>query len=453
MARRRQRLPQEPLQLEIEKLSHEGRGIAHYGEGQEGEGKVIFVDEALPGELVSAKLTDRRRNFDEARTEEVLQAAPERVIPLCDYAGICGGCSLQHYDSTSQLNFKEGVLHEKLRHALGREDYERLDPINGPGFGYRRKARLAVRYVHKKEQVLVGFREKRSSFITNMDHCEVLEPRLAALLQPLSALVSGMEAYREIPQVEVAMGDPAEGKMDIALVFRHLQPLSAPDQECLAAFAEQQQLSLYLQPGGVDTVHKLYPADGESRLYYQLPDFSLSMAFHPMDFTQVNADINRRMLARALALLELQPTDKVLDLFCGLGNFTLPIALNCGFVCGIEGSREMVERGTENACRNQCENVEFHCSDLSKDVNGQPWLKHDYNKVLLDPPRSGAMEVLDNVMALQPERIVYISCNPATLARDAELLEQGGYRLQAAGALDMFPQTTHVESMALFVRQ
>lgn len=442
--RRRKSLPQDPVVLEIEKLSHEGRGISHL------DGKVVFVDEALPGEQVSARYTGRRDSFDEARAEEILRASPHRVTPHCGYAGICGGCSLQHFDSEAQLAFKEEVLHEKLRHSTGRDDYQRLPPITGPAFGYRRKARLAARYVHAKERVLVGFREKRGSFITCMDSCEVLDPRAAALLPELSALIGRMDAFRDIPQIEVAAGDADAGGHGLALVLRHMRPLGGADLERLSAFAAAVPCDLYLQPGGPDTVAKLYPEGTPERLYYRLPDFDLDMAFHPMDFTQVNFEINRRMLNKAVELLQLQPGDRVLDLFCGLGNFTLPLARRCREAVGVEGVGAMVERGRENAARNAIGNAAFHCVDLSAPMTGQAWMAQGFDKVLLDPPRSGAREVLADVAACRPKLILYISCNPATLARDAGELEILGYRLRAAGVLDMFPQTTHVESIALF---
>ena len=445
--RRRRPLPAEPFTLDIEKLSHEGRGIGHR------EGKVVFVDEALPGEQVEARLSGRRDSYDEAVTVNVLRASPERVTPPCEYASICGGCSLQHFEASAQLRFKEAVLHEKIQHVTGRDDYLHLPAVTGPTLGYRRKARLAVRHVAKKEQVLVGFREKRSSFITHMSHCQILHPRVGELLPALSALVAQLQGYRQIPQIEVAVGDSVADANDLALVMRHLQPLSAADRGILADFAREHSLDMYLQSGGPDTVHRHYPQGGVERLHYLLPDYDLDMAFHPMDFTQVNADINRSMLQRALELLQLQDSDRVLDLFCGLGNFTLPMARYSAWVCGVEGSDEMVLRGNGNAQANGVSNVEFHRADLTLPIADKPWMTHSYNKVLLDPPRSGAMEVIDNLLALAPERIVYISCNPATLARDTGLLEAGGYRLQAAGVLDMFPQTTHVESIALFTRE
>lgn len=446
-ARQRRRVQQkDPTQLSITKLSHEGRGISHY------EGKVVFVDGALAGEEVIARFTNSRGSYAEAETLEVQVASPERVTPPCPHFGVCGGCSLQHLRSEAQLAFKEQVLHERLAHAVGVDSYQRLPVISGPVLGYRRKARLAVRYVAKKGKALVGFREQKSSFITDMESCAVLEPRVGDLLPALGELIGALDAKDTIPQIEVAIGDapPADSGSDCALVFRHLQPLSAGDLSALAQFGEQHRLAIYLQPKGPDSVHKYYPAGGPDRLYYHLPEFALTLAFHPMDFTQVNAGINRLMLQRALELLALEPTDRVLDLFCGLGNFTLPIARKAQQVIGVEGAAMMVERGTENAQANGITNAVFHCADLTQPPEQHVFLKAGFDKILLDPPRSGAQEVLPALVALQPQRIVYVSCNPATLARDAEILATLGYRLEAAGAMDMFPHTSHVEAIALF---
>lgn len=443
--RRKQNLPTTPISLAIEKLSHEGRGIAHH------EGKVVFVEGALPGEQVEAILTSRRDSFDEAKLDTVVTASPNRIEPPCQYAGMCGGCSLQHFEPQAQMAFKQEMLLEKLAHTIPGVTFDVLEPLTGPVLGYRRKARLAVRYVHKKEQVLVGFREKHSTFITDMATCEVLDIRLASLLPNLSTMIGSMESFRQIPQIEVAVGDPDLEGCTVALVFRHLQALPSADKDKLLAFAQAQEVAVYLQPGGMETVHKIYPDAGADRLYYCLPEFDLQLAFHPTDFTQVNGEINRKMLSRAITLLELDANDVVLDLFCGLGNFTLPMARRCNKVVGIEGSTNMVDRGQENAAANNVLNTEFFCADLSKPMAESPWFSTGFTKVLLDPPRSGAWEILPDIVALRPSRIVYVSCNPATLARDAGYLAEQGYGLSCAGAMDMFPQTAHVEAMALFV--
>ncbi len=444
--RQRNRVQREPQLLTVTKLSHEGRGIAHH------EGKVVFVDGALPGEEVLARFSNSRGSYAEATTLEVKTPATERVTPECRFFGVCGGCSLQHLESSAQLAFKEGVLHERLAHAVGADSYQRLPVISGAVFGYRRKARLAVRWVGKKGKALVGFREQSSSFITDMDACAVLAPRVGVLLPALGALISKLDCREQLPQVEVAVGDKPVGQEsgDCALVFRHLAPLSNGDSEQLLAFGVEHAIDIYLQPKGYDSVHRVHPAQGVERLYYHLPAFALTLAFHPLDFTQVNADINRQMLQRAIELLEVQPTDRVLDLFCGLGNFTLPIARSARQVVGVEGSQLMVERGRENALANDITNAEFHCADLTQPPEQHAFLREGFDKVLLDPPRSGAQEVLPALVALKPVRIVYVSCNPATLARDAGLLAELGYRLEAAGAMDMFPHTSHVEAIALF---
>lgn len=449
-ANRRQRsLPREPQLFEIEKLSHEGRGMSRH------EGRIVFIDGALPGETVRAEFTTVKGSFAEARTVEVLKPAAERTVPPCPHFHVCGGCSLQHYANAAQLLFKEAVLHERLEHAAGVSDYRKLPAISGAEFGYRRKARLAVRYVAKKERVLVGFREQHSNFITDMNSCAVLEPQAARLLPLLPVLVGNLHCREQLPQVEVAIGDEVAGSNSCALVFRHLQALDQYDLDQLLAFGMEQSVDIYLQPKGPDSVHRILPNSlsntGEERLFYDLPDFQLRLAFHPMDFTQVNAGINRQMVQRAVDLLELAPTDRVLDLFCGLGNFTLPLATRAAEVVGVEGAAAMVERGTENAQRNKLANARFLKADLTLPPDQHAWLKQGFDKVLLDPPRSGAIEVLPAVIAARPTRIVYVSCNPATLARDAAFLAEQGYVLAAAGAMDMFPHTSHVEAMALFL--
>jgi 23S rRNA (uracil1939-C5)-methyltransferase len=321
---------------------------------------------------------------------------------------------------------------------------------------YRRKARLAVRYVQKKGGALVGFREKHSSFITVMDDCKVLVAEVARLIPALKELISNFNSAADIPQIEMAAGEievTESAPLQVALVFRHLTPLEPVDLDALLAFAAQHQLHCYLQPAGPDSVHRVYPQQGEDRLEYFLPAFDLRLQFHPMDFTQVNGPINRQIVSRVIDLMAVQPGQKVLDLFCGLGNFTLPLARQGCQVTGVEGSDAMVKRGYENGALNALSNMAFYCADLSKPFVDEAWAQSQYHKLLLDPPRSGALEVVQQIQKLAPEQIVYVSCNPATLARDsAELLVQG-YRLKSAGVMDMFPHTNHVESMAVFDRQ
>lgn len=451
---RKQRLPSDPVVVNIESLSHEGRGVGRI------EGKVAFVDGALAGEQVEALYVRSRSQLDELRVQSVLQASDERVAPPCEYAGQCGGCSLQHLNTTAQLAFKQSVMLEHLTHATGLKaaQFELLPQIPSQTRHYRRKARLAVRVVQKKGGVLVGFREKYSSFITDMHNCQVLVLEVAELITPLRELLNGMQAKHAIPQIEVAVGERSAAEVpekQVALIFRHLQPLSDDDLTQLQQFSIEHDIHCYLQPGGTDTVHRLYPDREElpERLKYYLPEQQIELAFHPMDFTQVNGEVNREIVSRALALLEVAAQESVLDLFCGLGNFTLPIARQAATVVGVEGSEEMVRRGTENALLNKLENVSFAAADLSKSILPQPWASASYDKILLDPPRSGAIEIIPEIAALGASRIVYISCNPITLARDAAVLLECGYELKSAGVMDMFPHTTHVESMAVFERK
>ncbi|GJM12445.1 MAG: 23S rRNA (uracil(1939)-C(5))-methyltransferase RlmD [Pseudohongiella sp.] len=452
MSRRRHgrgKLPTEAVTLDIESLSHEGRGIAHI------DGKVAFVDGALATEQVSANYVRRRGRFDELKTTEVLTASPDRVTPPCEFAGLCGGCSLQHMDSAAQIDFKQSVLLEQMQHATDKslDDIELLPTLTDLTQFYRRKARLAVRLVTKKGGALVGFREKYSSFIADMDDCKVLVEEVAVLIKPLRQLITGLQGANNIPQIEVAVGEESaasDSRLRVAFVFRHLVPLSDSDTQSLVQFAEEHSIHLYLQPGGNDTVHKLFPADSLARLQYYLPELDLELNFHPMDFTQINAGINRKIISQALALLELNEDDTVLDLFCGLGNFTLATARRAKRVVGVEGSQEMVLRGSENAAHNGLENVEFHAADLFKSITAHDWAAQRYSKIILDPPRSGAIEIIPELAKLGAQVIVYVSCNPATLARDTAELINAGYELRATGVMDMFPHTTHVESMAVF---
>ena len=443
--RRRKVLPKEPVRCEIETLSHDGRGIAR------ADGKTQFVDGALPGETVMAKMVSTRSRFDELRTTEVLEAAPDRQQPPCEFADLCGGCSLQHMSADAQIRFKENTLREHFAHFGGIEPEQWVAPMRSPdSLGYRRKARLGVRYVKARESVLVGFREKRNSFLTDIDRCVVLDPRIGERIEPLRELLHGMAAFDRIAQVEVACGDDTA-----AMVFRNMDDLVPDDREKLIAFGQAHDLHIYLQPKGPDTVHRIWPESGgrdDERLTYRMDEFDLTMAFHPMDFTQVNAGINRNMVHRAVEWLDVQPGERVLDLFCGLGNFTLPLARKGGQVVGVEGDDAMVVRGRENARLNQLSNVEFHGADLHGDFTGQSWAKEGFDKILIDPPRSGAEEICKYLTAFGANRIVYVSCNPATLARDAGVMVRNGYRLVQAGVMDMFPHTTHVESIALFER-
>ena len=453
--RRRQTLPADPITLTIERLSHEGRGVAR------NDGKIAFVDGALPGETVSAIYTARRSQFDELNLKQVIVAAENRITPPCEVAGICGGCLLQHLHPEGQLAHKQQVLFDQLKHSAGITSFEVIPAMRSTSQSYRRKARLAVRYVHKKGDVLVGFREKANTFITNMSYCTTLVEPVGRLIAPLRKLLLSLEGCREIPQIEVAVGETAcvateqlDSVLRVTLTLRHLQPLSESDKDRLKLFADQECVEWYLQSGGPDTVVRLWPQSDHDQLEYYLPDDlgDITMSFYPGDFTQVNAEINRRMITQAIKLLDLKPDDKVLDLFCGLGNFSLPMAKRCASVTGVEGSQDMVERAGINARNNNLSNTSFYAADLFTEFDNASWAVPQYSKLLLDPPRSGAIELVSRIRELLPQIIVYVSCNPATLARDSAELEKQGYKMTHAGVMDMFPHTGHVESMARFER-
>lgn len=425
----------------VESLTHDGRGVARIA------GKATFIQGALPGERVRFRYHNKRARYDIGITEELLEPSPDRAGPPCGYFGVCGGCSLQHMAAPAQVRAKERVLAETLEHIGRLAPDQWLPPIAESSLGYRRRARLGVRFVEKKGGVLVGFRERRHSYITPLAACLTLDPRLSKLLPSVRGLISRLSRPDQIPQVEVSAGDNA-----CALVFRHLKPLTPQDYMLLCGFARDYGVGVYLQPGDPRTVHPLWPESG-TELAYGLPGFGLMLTFGPTDFIQVNAAANRVLVERAVALLDLKPTERVLDLFCGLGNFTLPLARRAGWVVGCEGDPLLVQRGRENARRNDVRNAEFEIVDLYRSADSRFWTGGRYDKLLLDPPRAGAMEAIKSMAARGPHRIVYVSCNPATLARDSAYLVQVlGYRLQAAGVADMFPHTSHIESMALFTR-
>ncbi len=440
--RRRKRPPEGVFEASIDSLSHDGRGIARL------DGKTTFIDNALPGEQVRFHYSYQRKKFDEGRADEIISASPHRVTPPCAHAQVCGGCSLQHLAADEQIRFKQQTLAEQLKHFGGLAPERWLPPLTAPVLGYRSKARLGVKYVEARERVLVGFREKRNSFLADLSRCEVLRPALGEALVPLAELVQSLSIKRRIPQIEVAAGD-----QEIALIFRHMEPLTAVDQQRLVDFCVQRGWHCYLQPGNEDSMHRVWPEQGAERLHYRHDEADLTLAFHPSDFTQVNSDINRRMVPLALDLLDIAPHHRVLDLFCGLGNFTLPAARRAAHVVGVEGSARMVERGFENARANGVENVEFHAWDLTQPAATQGWAKQSFDRVLIDPPRTGALEILPQLAKFGADKLVYVSCNPATLARDAGELAKLGYTLTVAGVMDMFPHTTHVESIALFERR
>lgn len=442
MARRRKpQLPTEPVRVFIDDLSHDGRGVAHI------DGKTVFVEGALKGEEVSFLYVEKKRSYDVGVAQEIHQAAPERVKPKCAVFGICGGCAMQHMNAEAQILAKQEVLLENFERIGKVSPVEVLPPLTGPSWGYRRKARMGARYVDKKERTLIGFREKRKPYIVDMQRCEVLHPSVGEHLEALQQLVASLEARREIAQLEVAVDDT-----QTALVFRNMKPLSEADSDKLINYAKEHDLRFFLQSGGPDTVTPLWPE--QTQLSYALPEFDVHFNFTPNGFTQVNTDINRKMVPYAIDLLEVQPDERVLDLFCGVGNFTLPLARRAREVVGVEGLELLVQRARENAELNGIDNVEFHVADLAKEVEQLPWWSQGFDKVLLDPARDGAMEAIPHIAKLGVKRIVYVSCNPATLARDAGLLvNEYGYTLEKAGVMDMFPHTAHVESIALFVKK
>jgi 23S rRNA (uracil1939-C5)-methyltransferase len=424
-------------------LDHDGRGVARVG------GKVVFVPGALPGETVRLGRRRRRSGHDVAELAEVVTPSPARVEPRCAHFGVCGGCALQHLDPSAQIAAKGRELQVQLERIGKVQPDEVLEPLAGPAWEYRRRARLGVKYVPKKGRVLVGFRERESPYVTDVRRCHVLAPPVGALVEALAVLVDGLAIRDRLPQIEVAIGERPAGAPATVLVLRVLDPPGEADLERLRAFAREHDVEFWLQPGGYETAA---PLDGPADpLRYGLPEFGVDLEFGPLDFVQVNAVLNRRMVSRAIELLAPTPTDAVLDLYCGLGNFTLPLARRAGRVFGVEGEAGLVARARANAERQGLSNATFAVADLSADLRTEPWARERWDRVLLDPPRVGAKEVLPAVAASRAERVVYISCHPGSLARDAGLLvHEHGYRLAAAGVMDMFPHTAHVESIAVF---
>ncbi|GAC1453941.1 MAG: 23S rRNA (uracil(1939)-C(5))-methyltransferase RlmD [Steroidobacteraceae bacterium] len=422
----------------VDGLTHEGEGVVHGG-------KTVFVAGALPGERIRLRRTRRHRQHDDGVLLEVLQPSPLRVTPRCAHFGVCGGCVLQHLAPEAQLAAKEQELKDSLERVAKLAPRCWLPPLAGPAWGYRRRARLGAKYVRKKEQVVVGFRERAAPYVAQLSGCEVLQPPAGALIAPLASMLTGLTIREHVPQIEVAVADNVT-----ALVLRVLKTPPPGDLERLAAFAAAQRVRIYLQPGGLDSVRVLGPP-GEP-LRYALPRFDLQLEFEPTDFIQVNGAINEALVARALELLETDANSRVLDLFCGLGNFTLALARRAALAVGVEGEAALIERARGNALRNGLGNAEFHVGNLAvTPATPQPaWLRQSYSHVLLDPPRTGAREVLAAVAALAPQRVLYISCHPGSLARDlGVLVHEHGFTLEAAGAVDMFPHTAHVESLAL----
>ena len=441
MARRfRKKKMPEPFDAQIQHLTPEGRGVCENNE------RTIFVSGALAGEQVEVTVHNRWKGFGEGQVTRIDTPSPERVEAPCAHFGVCGGCALQHWQLDKQVEHKASTLQALLVEEGGGAPDQVLPPLQAQSQGYRRKARLGVRYVAPKDRVLVGFREQASNFLAVIDECTVLDPRVGRRLIEIGEAIKATSIRDRIAQIEVACGDQA-----VALVFRVLDPPSDSDVARLVELGKRFGYHIWLQPKGPDTSHRVWPLSGPELLSYEHPDFGLRMYFHPHDFTQVNAQINRSMMTQALDLLELKPSDRVLDLFCGLGNFTLPIATRAGHVVGVEFSEAMTQRGRLNAERAGLEHCEFHAADLTQPIDDKPWAGSGFNKLLLDPARSGATDVLQVLNLEGIERIVYVSCNPTTLARDVAILRGRGWRLTDAGIMDMFPHTAHVESMAVFV--
>ena len=420
----------------IESLDHEGRGVAHV------EGKAVFVEGALPGEQVDYSVFKKKPKVEFANVTRIQVSSPWRTEPKCPNFGLCGGCSMQHLEPSAQVAAKQRILEDALWH-VGRVRADRiLPPIHGPYWEYRRRGRLSVKYVEKKEKVLVGFNEKRTRYVTDMESCAVLPEKISGLIPHLKEMIERLSVKRRLPQIEVVAGEDCD-----LLVFRILDPLTESDEKIIREFADRHGVAIYLQPKGVDSIHPFHPPES-ANLHYSLLEFGITMPFLPSDFTQVNFSVNRVMVRRAIDLLAPRKGEEIADLFCGLGNFTLPIARSGALVTGMEGSAVLVERAKQNAGKNGISNARFEVADLFEkkgvDLSG-------YDKLLIDPPRAGAHELVQALKEPYPKRIVYVSCDPATLARDAGILVHSkGYDLACAGVINMFPHTSHVESIALF---
>ena len=438
--------------FQVESLSHEGRGIAHYGthpdHPADKHGKKVFIRYALPGETVCARITYTAKRLEEADSIELLSDASEmRVTPACPHFGGCGGCSMQHIHPDEQIRLKQDVLKSHLSHFAGLQSEEWLAPLRSSREDYRRKARIGVRYLPNKDKLIVGFRENASNQLTSIDRCLVLDQNFGSVTR-LKQLIQSLKGKGAVGHIELAMGDS-----EVALLIRHLDELNISDVNQLRQFALLKDWQLYLQPKGADSLHRVDDAQAPMRLHYSLDEFAVQFAFSPLDFTQVNSGVNAKMIHLACELLDLQKGERVLDLFCGLGNFSLPLACcvgETGQVVGVEASDEMVQRATENAKANQLSQALFFSQDLTKDFSHHSWAKQGFDALLIDPPRSGAIEVMQYVPNFGAKRIVYVSCNPSTLARDAGVLAQYGYQLKKAAVMDMFTHTEHVESIALF---
>lgn len=471
-ARTKKRLAHaQPVPFVIENLAHDGRGVACYGTDDahphDKHGKKVFVGFGLPNETVLVKIANSKQGFEEGDAIKVLaNPNPERQTPPCTHFGVCGGCSLQHWQPDGQIAFKQSVLEELLHHHAGVLPEHWLAPVVGDRLGYRTKARMGVRYVEKKGTALVGFRERGSNFLADIDDCVIMDERIGKKIYELKALIGSLHGKKDIAQLEIAMGehlpDVPDSHKSVAVIVRNLAPLVQEDLACLLEFFAQQNWQLYLQPAGAGSVQRVDKADAKASsltvpptggLFYRLADFGLTFEFSPQDFTQVNLSVNQKMTALACQLLDLKAGERVLDLFCGLGNFTLPLAAKVGesgFVVGVEGSEQMTVRAKMNADANGLFHTQFYAQDLTQDFSHLPFVEEGFDALLIDPPRSGAWEVMAYLPKFNAKRIVYVSCNPITLARDARALVEAGYRLTHAGVMDMFCHTGHVESIARF---
>ena len=440
------------LTATIESLDQEGRGVAHV------EGKTIFIDGALPTEKVTFRSHRIKPSYEVANVVDVLKQSNQRVVPKCPHFGLCGGCKLQHLDFAAQVANKQRLLENDLKHIGKVKPDNMLPPIYGPTWGYRHKARLSVKYVEKKQRVLVGFNEKATRYVADMDSCEVLVPEVSALIAPLQALIVQLSIRDKLPQIELAVGeaDLADGLPVIVLILRIMGELTPSDEALLKAFADEHSVQIWTQTKGPDTIKPYYPLGSSTQLLpalqYSLPEFDLTYPFKPNEFTQVNPQINQVMIRRAMQLLAPQANEKIADFFCGIGNFTLPIARSGAQVLGLEGLANLVDRANESAALNGITNTQFGVADLFKMTPADLTALGRFDKWLIDPPRDGAFELIKSLDASNsPQRIVYVSCNPATLARDAGVLvNEKGYVLKAAGVINMFPHTSHVESIASF---
>jgi len=428
--------------LVVESLDQEGRGVARL------DGKAVFIEGALPGESVRYRITRDKSSYAFATATQIVKSSSQRVTPACEHFGVCGGCAIQHLEFSAQVAAKQRLLESNLQHIGKVKAQQMLSPLYGPAWGYRHKARLRVRYVAKKQRVLVGFNEKSTPYVTDMHSCLVLPPRVSALITPLQECIVQLSLREQIPQIEIAVGEQVT-----VLVIRIMQALQAQDEAILKAFAEQHQVQIWTQSKGLDTVQPFYPLDAPA-LNYQLPEYQLNYPFNPTEFTQVNPAINQVMIRRAMRLLDPQADERIADFFCGLGNFSLPIARSGATVWGYEGLQSLVERAQQSAALNGLQaNTHFAMQNLFEVTTQSLQAMPAFDKWLLDPPRDGAMALVSALplTGQRPSRIVYVSCNPATLARDAGILvNEKGYRLSAAGVINMFPHTAHIESIALF---